>query len=248
MRVILTSALGGCIKRDGERLPGSILTANGLLNTIRACWPKQARVLMICAAPDCHDKNDSIAACFTESLPLNGLPISGLSMCDGRNPEIVEQIAQTDVVILTGGHVPTQNAFFHRIGLKERLRGFPGLVLAWSAGSMNCADTVYAGPEFPGEAIDPNYRRWLPGLGLTKTNVLPHFQELRDEILDGQRVIEDITFADSMGHGILALNNGSYIVRDGMDETVFGEAYLIRNGTVTRLCENGMSAPLTGHI
>lgn len=244
MTVIMTSALGGYIKTDGQRIPGGILTENGMLDTIRACWPNRARVMMICASPDRYEKNDSIAQCFTKSLPLNGLPISRLQMCDGRNPEIIEQIVFTDVIILTGGHVPTQNAFFHQIGLRERLQDFSGLLIAWSAGSMNCADTVYAGPEEPGEAVDPDYRRWLPGLGLTKTNIFPHFQDLREDILDGLRVIEDITFADSMGHDILALNNGSYIVIDERGETVFGEAYLIRDGTITQLCENGMSIPL----
>jgi len=31
---------------------------------------------------------------------------------------------------------------------------------------MNCADTVYAQPEEPGEAVDPDYQRFIPGLGL----------------------------------------------------------------------------------
>lgn len=30
---------------------------------------------------------------------------------------------------------------------------------------MNCADTVYAQPEEPGEAVDPDYQRFIPGLG-----------------------------------------------------------------------------------
>lgn len=31
MKVLLTSALGGYIKRDGQRVPGGILTENGML-------------------------------------------------------------------------------------------------------------------------------------------------------------------------------------------------------------------------
>ena len=59
---------------------------------------------------------------------------------------------------------------------------------------MNCADTVYAGPELEGEAIDPLYKRWITGLGLTDINIFPHFQSLKDDFLDGQRLIEDITY------------------------------------------------------
>ena len=129
--------------------------------------------------------------------------------------------------------------FVGKFGLKERLRGYEGLVLAWSAGSMNCAELVYAGPEFEGEAIDPNYQRWISGLGLTKVNILPHFQDLKEEVLDGLRVIEDITYTDSMGHEILALNNGSYIVVDNGIETLYGEAYSILDGCLKQICRNG---------
>ena len=141
-----------------------------------------------------------------------------------------------DVLILAGGHVPTQNIFMKTIGLKERLQAWDGLLIAWSAGSMNCAETVYAGPELPGEAIDPNYQRWISGLGITKTNVFPHFEALKDEVLDGMRLIEDITYSDSMGHEIIALNNGSYIIIDNGSETLYGEAYSIKNGEQRKIC------------
>ena len=42
---------------------------------------------------------------------------------------------------------------------------------------MNSADIVYSQPEEEGEAVDPAYQRFLTGLNLTKTNLLPHYQE-----------------------------------------------------------------------
>ncbi len=177
---------------------------------------------MISASPSNYEKNDAVRACFRQSLLMSGLDFSSLEMCDDRNEETAAQIRSKNVVILTGGHVPTQNAFFRKIGLKKGLKDFPGLVLAWSAGSMNCADLVYAGPELPGEAIDPAYQRWIAGLGLTKTHILPHFQILREEILDGMKLIEEITFADSMNHEIIAMNDGSYNIRHhAMEESVW---------------------------
>ena len=149
-------------------------------------------------------------------------------------------------MVLSGGHVPSQNRFFKEIGLKDRLADFDGLLIAWSAGSMNCADIVYAGPELEGEAIDPNYERWISGLGLTRINIFPHFQSLRNEWLDGLRLIEDITFEDSMGHEIIALNDGTYItIEDGVT-TLFGEAYRIKDGKMELICQNGMSIVLSG--
>lgn len=114
----------------------------------------------------------------------------------------------------------------------------------WSAGSMNCADVVYAGPELEGEAVNPLYERWITGLGITDINILPHMQSLKDAYLDGMRVIEDITYADSVGHEIVALNNGSYIMVDGGKTTLYGEAYAIKDGQQTQICKDGQSIPL----
>lgn len=113
-----------------------------------------------------------------------------------------------------------------------------------SAGSMNCAETVYAGPELEGEAIAPNFQRWLPGLGITKVNIFPHFQSLREEKLDGLRLIEDITFDDSVGHPLLALNDGSYVFVDGGETTVYGAAYEILDRRITELCRDGEAVTL----
>ena len=39
-----------------------------------------------------------------------------------------------------------------------------------------------------------------------------------------------------MRHEIIALNNGSYIVADNGTETLYGEAYIIRNGVQRQIC------------
>lgn len=176
---------------------------------------------------------------------MSGLSISGIDKCDSRNPGAVDTLQGTDVLILPGGHVPTQNRFLQQLRLKERLRDYHGIVVAWSAGAMNCAGTVYAGPEFPGEAIDPAYQRWLPGLGLTDINIFPHFQHLKDDYLDGMRLIEDITYADSVGHEFLALNDGSYLLIADGKTTLYGEAYTIKDRHLHQICSDNASLPLT---
>ena len=239
MKAILTSSLGGQIKKDGKRIPTTLMTDNGLLDELRSLWKSESKAMVISGSPSFYDKNDEVLSCLSESFPMSGLSISELIMCDERNVESANRISEMDVVILAGGHVPTQNEFIKKLQLKEKLHGWDGLVIAWSAGSMNCAEVVYAGPEFPGEAIDPNYERWITGLGITQTNIFPHFQELKDEMLDGMRLIEDITYADSIGREIIALNNGSYIVIDDSGETLFGEAYSIKDGIQKQICNNG---------
>jgi len=147
-------------------------------------------------------------------------------------------------VILAGGHVPTQNRFFEAIGLRGLMRRYAGVVLGISAGSMNSAETVYAQPEEEGEAVDAGYARFLPGLGLTKTMILPHYQALRDGVLDGLRVMEDIAYPDSVGKKFYALADGSYLlIRDGKEE-MRGETYLIQDGVLSPFSAPGDAAPL----
>ena len=236
MKAILTCSLCWQVKIDGKRLPAKLPETNGLLKCIKDVWKKDSKVMIISGSPEYFDKNDSVLFCLKGAFSLSELGTSEVLMCDERNKKIIERLPEIDVLILAGGHVPTQNSFMKTIGLKERLQSWDGLLIAWSAGSMNCAEMVYAGPELPGEAIDPNYQRWICGLGITKTNIFPHFETLKDEMLDGMRLIEDITYSDSMGHEIIALNNGSFIVVDNGTEVLYGGAYSIKNGEQRQIC------------
>ena len=229
MKVMLTSSLGGSSKVNGIRVPSILIQRNGLLDNLKSIWIADANVLIICADPSDYEINDSVCACLKEALPMSGLSISHIDKCDDRNPSAVDFLGCIDVLILAGGHVPTQNRFMNQLRLRERLKDYHGIVVAWSAGSMNCADTVYAGPELEGEAIDPLYERWLSGLGLTDINIFPHFQSLKDDYLDGLRLIEDITYADSVGHEMIALNDGGYIMLEDGKAILYGEAYRIKD-------------------
>lgn len=246
MRAILTSSLGGSFKVDGKRVPSVLLADNGLLNKLREVWRDNARVMIVCGSPNDYEKNDSVCACMREAFPMSGLSVSRLEICDDRNEELVEKTGEMDVIILAGGHVPTQNRFLKKIGLKERLSDFNGLLIGWSAGTMNCAANVYAAPELEGEAVDPDYERWMPGLGITEINVFPHYQLLKEEYLDGLRIMEDIVYKDSLQHEILALNDGSYLVIEAGTEVLFGEAYLIWKGNKKQICRNEEFVVLKG--
>jgi dipeptidase E len=161
-------------------------------------------------------------------------------MIDSRNErDAARLITLSDVVLLGGGHVPTQNEFFARIGLRALLREYTGVVIGVSAGSMNCTSPVYAQPELPGESVDPEYKRFIPGLNLSKIQILPHYQMVRDNILDDKRLYEDITFSDSFGRSFYVLIDGSYVMRKDDTYTLWGEGYLIRNGRMERICQSG---------
>lgn len=236
---MLASALGATRKVNGTKVPSVIIQHNGFLERLKSIWVQDARVLIICGAPNDYKKNDGLCINLKESFCMSGLSVSQIDKCDSRNTGIVDDLENIDVIVLTGGHVPTQNRFMKQLRLRERLSDYNGIIVAWSAGSMNCAEIVYAGPEFEGEAVDPLYERWITGLGITNINIFPHFQSIKDEYLDGFRLIEDITFADSVGHEIIALNDGSYIMIDDGDTTLYGEAYMIKDGQQTQICKDG---------
>ena len=144
-----------------------------------------------------------------------------------------------DFVILGGGHVPTENAFFSQIGLREHFRDFDGIAMGISAGSMNCANLVYAQPELPGEATDSSYRKFIPGLGLTEYNILPHYHAVKNDLVDGLRLMEDITYPDSIGRIFYAIPDGSYLLQTDFDAAIHGEAYRIQDGQIKKISDNG---------
>lgn len=199
--------------------------------------PCRPVILMVSAAPDDQAFTDSVLDGMSRCVRNSGITPARITMLDRRNCGMAaELVRNADWVVLCGGHVPTQNRFIHEIGLKELLQGFDGLVMGCSAGSMNCADLVYSHPEMPGEAVDPHYRRWLPGLGLTDIRIIPHYHQVRDVVLDGRRLFEDVVFPDSLNHSFYTFPDGGYIlVKDGRS-TLHGTAWEIANGQMRQIC------------
>ncbi|MBD5153385.1 MAG: type 1 glutamine amidotransferase-like domain-containing protein [Oscillibacter sp.] len=241
MIAYLTSSIGGYEKKDGARIPTQLSTENGFLENLQKHWRDNSKVLIVSSDAGNIEKNDSIMEVFAAAFPMSGLSISQMDICDSRNEKLVDEIAHYDVLILAGGHVPTQNKFFERIRLKEHITDFDGILIGISAGTMNSAEVVYAQPELEGESIDKEYRRFLSGLGITKLMILPHYQKIKDDILDGQRLFEDITYPDSYGREFYALEDGSYFIADGKATTLFGTAYLIKDGDIKQICEKDKS-------
>ena len=212
--------------------PATLSNANGFVDRIRRALLPYPRCLYICSSPERHDLNCLYGADIFMGFANAGIHFSSYQVLDARNADRAgELVRNADLIILAGGHVPTQNAFFQKIGLRRLLENHPGVVMGISAGSMNSADVVYAQPEEPGESA-PEFQRFLPGLGLTNVQILPHYQKVKDDILDGRRLFEDITYADSWGHTFYALPDFSYIVDDGNTAILCGEGYRIRNGVL----------------
>ena len=214
--------------------------ANGFVDELRKALPSPCRALFVASDPDNTERTGRFAESIRTGFELVGFRFSDYQVLDRRNAEqCAALVAGADLLILSGGHVPTQNRFFQDIGLQGHLAGYDGVVMGISAGTMNCEDLVYAPPEEEGEAIDPGYQRFFPGLGLTKAMVFPHFQETRYEMVDGLPTLESSLLPDSMGRKIYAIVDGSFILgKDGREE-LRGEAYLIQDGALTQISHEG---------
>lgn len=199
---------------------------------------KQA--LFITSDPDNFHFTDDFSFAIRETMKMTGIVFDAYKILDNRNFEHAKElVADSEFIILAGGHVPTQNRFFQKIKLRELMSAYEGVVLGISAGTMNSADVVYAQPELEGEATDSAYQRFLPGLNLTRCMILPHYQNTKNQVLDGKRLFEDITYPDSYERKFYALPDGSYLHSRNGVETICGEAYLIQNGNCIQICSNG---------
>lgn len=212
---------------------------NGLVEQLKEALPPFCRCLYICSSPDRRDLNCTFGADIFRIFADEGMPFSHYAVLDAENAYEAEKlVSQSDLIVLAGGHVPTQNAFFHKIHLPELLQDYDGVIMGISAGSMNMAEVVYAQPEEPGESA-PEYERFIPGLALTDVNILPHYQKVKDYEVDGLRLFEDITYPDSMGNCFFVLPDGSYIYQDEESLLLCGEGYSLCDGQMEQLTEDG---------
>ena len=231
--------------RMDDPCTGKLNTANRFAGELRRYFPHPCRALDICSDPDGWDRTDYYASLTREIFENAGFVFEQFRTLDSRNEgQAAKLVRESNLLILSGGHVPTQNRFFQKIRLRCLLEGYSGVVIGISAGSMNSAADVYAHPEEAGEAVDPAYQRFLTGLNLTKTSLLPHYQENKDDILDGMRIYQDIACPDSMGRTFYAIPDGSYLFISGSGEELRGEAYMVKDGSLSQVSSDGDVLPV----
>lgn len=240
MIVFLTSSPSGPL--DVPNYDKLLDEKNGFVENLRQFWKEEMHGLIIAAAPDSFEGNGEMRNFFEQAFRNGNIPVTKFDLWDYRSHDIsAEELNRYDMIMLGGGHVPTENHFFELIHLREKLQDYQGIILGVSAGTMNSADIVYAQPELPGESVDPHYVRYLRGLGLTNIMILPHYQMVKHVTLDGKRLFEDITYGDSYGHEFIALEDGSYIRIMNGESRLYGRAYRIADGVLTAICEENES-------
>lgn len=243
--VILTSSLNLYDKdENGNRIAHEFSNENGILDLLKKETKKYDNFLFVASDEYNSDLTDIYAGVTIESFALT-LPFKNYDILDYRTKsKAIELIKNADLIYLSGGHLPTQNKFFNDINLKSLIKNSSAVIIGGSAGSMNCADKVYCPPELDGESLEKNFKRYLNGLGLTNINILPHYNDFCEFILDEKEYIKEIILPDSYKTKILAINDGSYIIIKDGKSTLFGEGYAIENGKIIKICENNQKLEL----
>ena len=115
MTVLLTSTFGGWRRKDGTIVPAELVCGNGLLEQLLLRWTPEANILFIAADPKDYVKNDGLSIGYSYALSEKGLTVGTITVLDDRNRTEIQSLKQYHSIILSGGHVPTQNAFLANV-------------------------------------------------------------------------------------------------------------------------------------
>lgn len=171
-----------------------------------------------------HDKTDKYFGIIVGMFADAGITFADARVVDGRlSPEQARQtVEDADVVWLAGGDTLAQFGYFVEFGLVDALRGFDGVLIGMSAGSINMAKTAII-------TSDPPHTYELhiyEGIGCVDFSVEPHFEP-------NNVPPELFAFADR--HEIYGLCDDGAIVVDGGRREFIGEVYAIEQGGLRRV-------------
>ena len=218
----------------------------GFFKDLKKEWPDSANILFVPADPSKEKENEYEIKRVLDAFEYSKLAVGEVkTLSESSGQALPGLIAWSDVIYLGGGHAPTQLAFIKRLGLKDALKDYKGIVIGLSAGSINCAYNVYLMPELEGEAKDPNYVRFSEGLDLTNIEIIPHAKCLKNTTVDGLRCIEDIAIPDSFGSRFYLIEDGSYFKAKNGKTSFKGVGEVIEDGKISPL-KQGPIIPYMG--
>lgn len=213
---------------------------NSFVTQIKQVRKKESNNFVYFAAePNMYEKNDFYAELYYKAFANSQLEFKNCILVDGRNCSKAEEMVKSaDIVVLGGGKLPDQNRFFKDMDLRLALRGYDGIIIGMSAGSMNLADTVFDFPELDEQIGNPHF---LEGLGYTDINIIPHYNPSgRNYILEsGLDAWAAFALPHSYKINIYVLVDGAHILIKNGHSEIYGEAYLLKDSVLRKICSNG---------
>ncbi|MBQ7798443.1 MAG: Type 1 glutamine amidotransferase-like domain-containing protein [Clostridia bacterium] len=239
LTLFLTSSLDCYRKTENGKEATKCNNLNHFVDRLKSYKQKIRNFVFIPGYPDGASKTDEYSNIIIQALNFDGFGIENLVIIDHRfDGNIEKTILSADCVFLGGGHVPTQNAYFKEIGLKQILDKYDGVVIGQSAGSMNCAEIVYAQPEIEEEFYDKSFKKLITGLGLTEIKVMPHMNRAKTDCIDGITTY-DMCLEDSKTITHYGISDSGFIEINGDKAISFGPTVLFKGGKCIELCGEG---------
>ena len=235
---ILASDFNNYEKRDDQKIAHPIDNSNGIVDQIKNSLQDYKKIVFVASdMNNSHENVMSYANILFDSMKLVGINFDEYLVLDGDSRDsAVTYIADASLIFLCGGDTYKQYQFFTIIKLKELLKNYQGLVIGQSAGALNMAKSVFNSPEEQ-ENSEPIF---YDGLGLTEINIEPHFVYDTSNFDDNEKYQRDVIMKESYNRTIYGQCNGSHIYIDNDNVAmIYGETYLIQNGNVESICENG---------
>ncbi len=242
MKLFLTSSIGATKHENGKRVPARMDNRNLFVDNLKKAIQGTNKLVYISGNPD-YNTNEKVKIWFNntiKSLEYENIRFKENIFVDYKNSNNISDIIKgADIIFLSGGALPVQNNFFNEINLKEYIKDYDGIIVAQSAGSMNCAENVYICPETLEEVNNINFIREAKGLGLTNINIIPHYNSNKEFMFGAKRFYQDIIYPDTFKFCIYILTDGSYIYINERETVVYGECYVFYRGTIKNICSNG---------
>lgn len=238
MKVFLTSNLNHYEKIDGVKVAKEIDNKNGLVDQLKSKLDGTRGILYIPADASNKDKIEEYSKILFDALRLSGIVFDNYYVVDDKSSveEVRDRVLKSDLVFLSGGDTFTQMQHFENIKLRDILIDYEGVIVGQSAGAINLAEDVYNSPEYEEDLSRSCY---FKGLGKTNINIEPHFVLDTSNFDSDEMLHRSAMLEESRKRNLYAILDGSHIFDDGVECTIYGECYLLRDGEVKKMCENG---------
>lgn len=171
MKIFLTSSIGATKHEKNKRVPARMDNTNHFVDNLKKNLSKTDKMVYISGNPD-FNTNEKFRIWFNntiKSLEYEDIQFKENIFVDYLNSaNIKELITGADIIFLSGGSLMIQNNFFNELELKEYLKNYNGIIVAQSAGSMNCANRVYVCPETLEEVNNVEFKRETIRVGINR--------------------------------------------------------------------------------
>ena len=237
MNLFLVSDSVISVRKNEQKIAVKLDKNNKFLKNLKKYCQIATNFVFVCNDPTTFEDNDSSANFIFKALVKNKFNVQNCIVLDNRNKQMSQQILQqANIVYLQGGVIESQNNFLKGIDFVKNINQ-SATIIGKSAGAMHLCKTVYNYPERPEDLSNP---KWYTGLGYVDLILIPHYNKKtgNDYVDPTINILSNYYLPDSYKNTFYALPNGSYILYTANEFSVYGEAYVINNGTVTQICKN----------